>query len=163
MAWVTERKDVLSGLFFVLTLGAYARYARGPFSLVRYLLVIFLFALGLLSKPSLVTLPFVLLLLDYWPLARMAPAVSRSRLKVSCSLILEKVPLFVLSAVICVATVFTQQESLMPARHLSFFFRLGYAAVSYVVYLRQMIYPAGLAVVYPYPGKIYRCRRLFWR
>ncbi len=70
VAWVTERKDVLSGLFFMLTLAAYVRYVRGPFSLGRYLLVAFVFALGLMAKQSLVTLPFVLLLLDYWPLRR---------------------------------------------------------------------------------------------
>ena len=70
VAWVTERKDVMSGLFFILTLGAYVRYARHPFSWGRYLAVAFLFALGLMSKPMVVTLPFVLLLLDYWPLGR---------------------------------------------------------------------------------------------
>ena len=70
VAWVAERKDVLSGLFFMLTLAAYLGYARRPFSLARYLLVVLLFALGLMAKPMLVTLPFVLLLLDYWPLGR---------------------------------------------------------------------------------------------
>src|SRR5206468_7634114 len=69
VAWVAERKDVLSAVFFMLTLAAYVRYARGP-SIGRYLTVAFLFALGLMSKPMLVTLPFVLLLLDYWPLHR---------------------------------------------------------------------------------------------
>ena len=89
VAWVTERKDVLSGLFFMLTLGAYVRYVRSAFSLGRYLLLIASFALGLMAKPMLVTLPLVLLLLDYWPLGRMTavppwprrtrglPAVSR--------------------------------------------------------------------------------------
>ena len=70
VAWVAERKDVLSGLFFMLTLAAYTGYVRRPFSLSRYLLVTVLFALGLMAKPMLVTLPFVLLLLDYWPLGR---------------------------------------------------------------------------------------------
>ena len=72
VAWVAERKDVLSGLFFMLTLGAYVRYTQEPFSWRRYLLPIVLFALGLLAKPMLVTLPLVLLLLDYWPLGRFA-------------------------------------------------------------------------------------------
>jgi tetratricopeptide (TPR) repeat protein len=153
VAWVTERKDMLSGLFFVLTLGAYVRYTRGPFSLVRYLTVIFLFTLGLLSKPTLVTLPFVLLLLDYWPLDRMALAAPRSTFKVWRPLIMEKIPLFVLSAASCVTTIFTQQKSLIPAGHLSLFVRLGNAAVSYITYLGQMIYPADLAVLYPYPEK----------
>ena len=71
VAWVAERKDVLSGLFFMLTLWAYLGYVRRPFSLVRYLAVMALFALGLMAKPMLVTLPFVLLLLDYWPLGRL--------------------------------------------------------------------------------------------
>ena len=71
VAWVTERKDVLSGVCFMLTLLAYLRYASRPFSLARYLSVIGLFALGLMSKPTLVTLPLLLLLLDYWPLGRM--------------------------------------------------------------------------------------------
>ncbi len=153
VAWVTERKDVLSGLFFVLTLGAYVRYTRTPFSLVRYLTVIFLFALGLLSKPSLVTLPFLLLLLDYWPLARMQPAAPRSPFMVLRPLIIEKIPLFVLSAAACVATVLTQQHLLAPVGVLPLFSRMGYAAVSYVVYLGQMFYPGGLAVLYPYPQK----------
>ena len=71
VAWVAERKDVLSGLFFMLTLWAYVGYVRRPFSLVRYLIVAVLFALGLMAKPMLVTLPLVLLLLDYWPLGRL--------------------------------------------------------------------------------------------
>ena len=72
VTWVAERKDVLSGLFFVLSIGAYARYVERP-SLGRYALVVLAFALGLMSKPMLVTLPFVLLLLDYWPLGRYDP------------------------------------------------------------------------------------------
>ena len=76
VAWVTERKGLLSGLFFVLTLGAYLRYVRHPFSIGRYAAVAVLFALGLMAKPMLVTLPFVLLLLDYWPLGRMTFATT---------------------------------------------------------------------------------------
>src|SRR5204863_8432463 len=72
VAWVAERKDLLSGLFFMLTIGAYVRYARSPFSAKHYALVVVLFACGLMSKPMLVTMPFVLLLLDYWPLKRLA-------------------------------------------------------------------------------------------
>src|SRR5437762_10850382 len=72
VAWVAERKDVLSGLFFMLTIGAYVRYARAPWSPLCYGLVVLLFAMGLMCKPMLVTMPFVLLLLDYWPLNRLA-------------------------------------------------------------------------------------------
>jgi tetratricopeptide (TPR) repeat protein len=151
VAWVTERKDMLSGLFFVLTLGAYVRYTRAPFSLVRYLTVVFLFVPGLLSKATLVTLPFLLLLLDYWPLGRLPPAAPRSNFQVLRPLFIEKIPLFVLSAAWCVATLLTQQPALAPVAESPFFSRLGYAAVSYVVYLGQMFYPAGLAVLYPFP------------
>jgi len=101
----------------------------------------------------LVTLPFLLLLLDYWPLARMQPAAPRSTIKVLRPLIIEKIPLFVLSTASCVATILTQQSSLAPVGELPLFFRTGYAAVSYVVYLGQMFYPGGLAVVYPFPQK----------
>jgi protein O-mannosyl-transferase len=152
VAWVTERKDVLSGLCFVLTLGAYVRYARGPFSLARYLTVIFLFALGLLSKPSLVTLPFLLLLLDYWPLGRMQPAATCSLAKILRPLIVEKIPLIALSALLCVATLLTQENYMATVAEFSLPTRLGYAAVSYVVYLKQMFYPAGLVVLEPFPA-----------
>jgi protein O-mannosyl-transferase len=81
VAWVAERKDVLSGLFFMLTLWAYLDYVRHPFSLARYLMVMVFFALGLMAKPMLVTLPFVLLLLDYWPLGRMEQASGENRNK----------------------------------------------------------------------------------
>ena len=77
VAWVAERKDVLSGLFFMLTLGAYLGYVRRPFSLARYLAVILLFAMGLMAKPMLVTLPLLLVLLDYWPLGRFREARRR--------------------------------------------------------------------------------------
>ena len=102
VAWVTERKDVLSGLFFMLTIGAYVRYARRPWSPARYGLVVLLFALGLMSKPMLVTLPFVLLLLDYWPLKRYSyPALAPGgagpvdlpgNFSVPLRLIVEKIP-----------------------------------------------------------------------
>jgi tetratricopeptide (TPR) repeat protein len=111
------------------------------------------FTLGLLSKPTLVTLPFLLLLLDYWPLARMQPAAPRSTFKVLRPLIIEKIPLFVLSAASCVATILTQQQLLAPVGEFPLFSRTSYAAVSYVVYLGQMFYPGGLAVIYPFPQK----------
>ena len=125
MAWVAERKGLLSGLFFVLTIGAYVGYVRHRFSLPRYLAVVVLFALGLMAKPMLVTLPFVLLLLDYWPLGRMAagtlrvppaigPAVGEQTAHGVCLLrwlVVEKIPLFVLTAASCVATPFTQGEA----------------------------------------------------
>ena len=169
VAWIAERKDVLSGLFFMLTLGAYARYVARPVSRARYLIVVVCFALGLMSKPMLVTLPFLLLLLDYWPLKRF-PVSGVRRPDESCDgrasrplfshnppvevqsvrwLVVEKIPLFALSAAVCVITVFAQTTAIMSIEELSFPARIGNALVSYTVYLRQMIYPVGLAVLYP--------------
>jgi tetratricopeptide (TPR) repeat protein len=146
VAWVVERKDVLSGVFFMLTLMAYARYARNP-SLGRYLTMSILFACGLMSKQMLVTVPFVLFLLDYWPLKRMRKEEGGGR-----NLILEKVPLFILSAAASVVAFFTQTRGTGSLEQLSFMSRLGNAIVSYVIYIWQMIWPARLAVFYPHPG-----------
>ncbi len=145
VAWVAERKDVLSGLFFMLTLGAYVRYVRKPPSLGRYLTVMFLFALGLMSKPMLVTVPFVLLLLDYWPLNRFGAAANH--FSILRKLIVEKIPLIVFSIAVCMVTLLVQQQ----AKEISFSLRISNALVSYVAYCGQMFYPMGLAVSYPYP------------
>jgi len=142
VAWVAERKDVLSGLFFMLTMGAYVRYVRRSQSPVRYGLVVLLFALGLMCKPMLVTLPLVLLLLDYWPLQRAEPAWKLAR---------EKLPLLALSAAACVVTLLAQTETVQSMETISLPLRLGNALASCMIYLRQMIFPAGLAVPYPYP------------
>jgi tetratricopeptide (TPR) repeat protein len=144
VAWVSERKDVLSGFFFVLTLGAYVRYVRNPSSWIRYVTVGLLFALGLLSKNMLVTLPFVLLLLDYWPLERFK--VQGSKFKVQ-SLVWEKIPLFLLSLSSCAVTVLVP-ETVKYHDWMPFPVRLGNAVISYVIYLREMVWPAGLAVPY---------------
>jgi len=151
VAWVAERKDVLSGLFFVLTLWAYVRYSRRPPSLIRYGMVVFLFALGLLCKPMLVTLPFVLLLLDYWPLRRFGQATA-SRWLIPRNLIVEKIPLFVLSAAACAVTFLVQHRAIRPIEAVSFFLRISNALVSCAVYLTQMVYPKNLAVFYPFPA-----------
>jgi tetratricopeptide (TPR) repeat protein len=142
VAWVAERKDVLSGVFFMLTMAAYVRYARNPWSPGRYGAVMLLFALGLMSKPMLVTLPLVLLLLDYWPLRR---AESPARL------VIEKLPLLVLSAADCVATLLAQHQAIRSAGAYSLPYRLENALVSSMIYLGQMVFPARLAVHYPYP------------
>ena len=150
VAWIAERKDVLSAVFFMLTLAAYARYARAP-SAARYLLVALLFAFGLMSKPMLVTLPFVLLLLDYWPLGRIGDHKSEvgSRLR---RLLTEKVPLFALSALSCIATLLTQRQDPNTIDQLPFLWRLNNSFVSYVTYIWQMLWPARLAVFYPHPN-----------
>ena len=146
VVWVSERKDVLSGVFFMLMLWAYARYCRKDrHRSIFYLIVVLAFALGLMCKPTLVTAPFVLLLLDYWPLGRLLgewPAVRR--------LLVEKIPLFILSAASCVVTLVAQQRALTEVRELPLTDRISNALVSYVVYLGQIIYPSRLAVFYPY-------------
>ncbi|MBL7016648.1 MAG: tetratricopeptide repeat protein, partial [Kiritimatiellales bacterium] len=144
VVWIAERKDVLSGLFFLLTLLAYVRYVRLPFSVRRYLLIMLLFTLGLLSKPMLVTLPFVLLLLDYWPLGR---TVAKRRL------IVEKIPLLLLSLGACATTFWAQQHSMLTIS-VPFANRVANAVVSYAVYLKQLVYPFNLALVYPHSGKL---------
>jgi tetratricopeptide (TPR) repeat protein len=162
VAWVAERKDVLSGLFFMLTLGAYARYARRPFSIWRYAVVVVLFVAGLMSKSMLVTLPFVLLLLDFWPLGRFGTG-SRAQGKHHQLhtinhpplfwLVLEKIPLLLLSLLFCAITIWAQQEALHFANDLAvpLPWRLANAIAAYAIYLRQTILPYGLALLYPHP------------
>ena len=159
VAWIAERKDVLSGVFFMLTLWAYARYARQP-SRGRYLAVALAFALGLLCKNMLMTTPFVLLLLDGWPLGRMKPGNRptpktrwQDRTQQLWGLVKEKVPLFALSAGSCVLSAFSSEQRVADIGGLSFSHRAENALVSYIVYLRQMFFPAGLAVGYPFPRK----------
>jgi tetratricopeptide (TPR) repeat protein len=162
VAWIAERKDVLSGVFFMLTLGAYVRYVRKP-SGVRYLVVTLLFALGLMTKPMLVTVPFVLLLLDYWPLDRFAD-VSPVKLKlktgiarwwtqksITTRLVLEKIPLIALSVGSSMATILAQKEAVSSIESLPLLWRINNAFVSYIAYIWQMVCPIDLALVYPFP------------
>jgi Flp pilus assembly protein TadD len=140
VAWIAERKDVLSGLFFMLTLLAYVRYVRAP-SLARCIAMSILFACGLMSKPMLVTLPVVLLLLDYWPLGR----------STSWKLVVEKIPLFALSILSCVATLLAQNFALGSTGMLPLQYRVTNAVVSYVDYIRQMFWPRDLIPFYLHP------------
>jgi len=149
VAWVAERKDVLSGCFFMATLYAYARYVEQP-NRARYLLTLAAFTGGLLSKSMLVTLPFVLLLLDFWPLNRWQPAAPRW--PVFRRLLWEKVPLIALALVVSVVTVFTQSHTVTHVAVLPVFPRVANALVSYLLYLRKMAWPDDLAVFYPYRG-----------
>jgi tetratricopeptide (TPR) repeat protein len=148
VAWVAERKDVLSGLFFMLTLMAYVRYARRPFSIAGYLAVLGLFGLGLMAKPMLVTVPLVLLLLDYWPLNRFVEGAAPRNWR----LVVEKVPLLLMSAASCMATLWAQSGAIAATDHVAWPWRMGNAAVSYVTYLTQWLWPVNLAVLYPHPG-----------
>src|SRR5438552_3146824 len=129
VAWISERKDVLSAVFFMLTLGAYVRYVRSP-SVGRYLMMSSLFALGLMSKPMLVTVPFVLLLLDYWPLKRFAEGPSTSRL------VLEKIPLLALSVASGLATLWAQQSGVAAVEELPLISRITNGLVTCLIYLR---------------------------
>ena len=149
VAWIAERKDVLSAVFFVLCLLAYLHYTRAP-SIARYLTVAFVMALGLMSKPMLVTLPFVLLLLDYWPLGRFEARRSNAGRQM-LQLILEKIPLITLSAVSSMVTFLAQRGAIGWTEQLPVSERISNAFVAYVVYIRQMFWPAGLAVFYPHP------------
>ncbi|HEY1663697.1 MAG TPA: tetratricopeptide repeat protein, partial [Verrucomicrobiae bacterium] len=152
VAWVAERKDVLSGLFFMLTLLMYARYVRegARYRSRPYILMIIFALLGLMAKPMLVTLPFVLLLLDYWPLQRFtfqsSPIVFRR-------LLFEKLPLFALAVAASVLAFFSQKSghALFPV---PFGLRLENALVSHGRYLMKMFWPDHLAVLYPYPTQI---------
>ncbi len=148
VAWVTERRDMLSTLFLILTVAAYFRYVKKP-NAGRYVPMLLLFALGLMSKPMLVTLPFVLLLLDYWPLGRLEfSKISLVRL------VREKIPLFILSGISCAITVVVQTNvgTVAPVRGLGFYARFSNAVVSYVRYIGKMLWPIDLAVFYPHPG-----------
>jgi protein O-mannosyl-transferase len=154
VAWVSERKDVLSAFFFMLAIGAYVRYAQefkvqsSKFKVLYSLCLVF-FVLGLMSKPMVATLPFVLLLLDYWPLGRFQDAPQFLRL------VKEKIPFFALAAGACVATALVPGLVITDARRLPLLERFGNALVSDVVYVRQMVFPAGLAVPYPLPPNGY--------
>lgn len=149
VAWIAERKDVLSGVFFMLTLLAYKHYVRAP-SVGRYLVVAAVLGLGLMSKPMLVTVPLVLLLLDYWPLKRTHGKRGQVGLQ-PAKLVLEKVPLLLLSAVSSMITFLVQRAAVGFTEDLPVFPRITNALVSYVVYIGQMFWPVNLAVFYPHP------------
>jgi Flp pilus assembly protein TadD len=180
VAWAAERKDVLSAFFFMLTLLAYAAYATktegttgkqadgahnvqavpnppSPLSSRAsfYLLGLLFFALGLMSKPMLVTVPFVLLLLDYWPLARFNPQVEGFDARHLIRLVVEKAPFFALSAVSCVLTVLAQKQggAVAPLEMLPFGARIENAFVAYLAYLQKMIWPTHLAIIYLRPDE----------
>ena len=148
VAWIAERKDVLSGVFFMLTLAAYAHYVRRP-SLKRYLYVALAFSLGLMSKPMLVTLPLLLLLLDYWPLNRFKDNGSTASASPTTTVV-EKLPLLLLSVISGAATLIVQRATIDYSNQLSFSARLSNAVISYIIYVGQLLWPAKLAGLYPY-------------
>ena len=161
VAWIAERKNLLSMLFFLLALGAYRWYARAP-RVGRYFVVVLLYIFGLMSKPQVITLPFVLLLWDYWPLRRMAvserdPATATEAStifpqKSVAWLVKEKLPLLALSAASAVITMKAQGLNGGLNTDIPLSSRIANAIVSYVRYLGQAFWPARLAPIYPHPG-----------
>ncbi|HEV3339115.1 MAG TPA: tetratricopeptide repeat protein [Pirellulales bacterium] len=143
VAWIAERKDVLSGLFFLLTVWAYHRYVLSP-GWRRYVFVLSTYAVGLTAKPMLVTLPFVLVLLDHWPLGR---------LRTNVSSLAEKLPFFMLSLASCVVTYRVQElgGAVQSAEQLSIMARLANLPIAYAEYLAKTVWPVRLAVYYPLP------------
>ncbi len=153
VAWVSERKDVLSTLFWFLTMWVYASYAGAP-NLKRYLPILACFALGLMAKQMLVTLPFVLLLLDYWPLQRFTncPDKGQTWWRGNKLLLAEKIPLFLMSAVASLITLRAQGSAgaIAEGDSQSLLVCAGNAFISYVTYIRNMFWPADIALFYPF-------------
>ncbi|MHC4459381.1 MAG: tetratricopeptide repeat protein, partial [Planctomycetota bacterium] len=166
VAWVAERKNVLSTFFWMLTLLTYVRYAKGP-CLTRYLLTLAVFVMGLMSKPMLITLPVLLLLLDFWPLERLrfAPVDSDTGIKAILSkfkgsgisrLIFEKIPFLVLSLVSVILSILSAQshQMMLSTYRVPLHLRFENAVVSYLGYIGKTIWPHKLAVFYPYPESV---------
>lgn len=156
VAWIAERKSLVCAVFLFLTLAAYGRYVRKP-AVGRYFVVALLFALGLMAKPMIITLPFALLLLDYWPLGRFSSGLSdggsRTFLATVLKLSAEKIPLLFLSFASAIITVYAQRTggALGSLVVLPFGQRLNNAVYSYLAYLLKTVWPARLAVFYPHP------------
>jgi tetratricopeptide (TPR) repeat protein len=155
VAWVSERKDVLSAFFFLLALGAYGRYAVRPIT-ARYLVVALFFILGLLAKSMLVTLPFVLLLLDFWPLDRIRGQRSDVRGQNWLTLLLEKVPLFAVAAIFSLVTFLAQRSAgtTMPMTVDPLSARIENALLAYERYLGKLFWPHDLVLPYPFSRSI---------
>ena len=170
VAWASERKDVLSAFFWLLTMMAYVRYVKKP-RVDIYLLALVLFACALMSKPMAVTLPFALLLLDFWPLNRFVPAGTSTNQNAGADvpvekrsspwlrgvfLVFEKLPFFALTAADCLITYLVQNHgnAVLPMTALPFSYRLANALWSYLRYVSSTFYPSGLAIIYPYKAHL---------
>ncbi|MBI9073828.1 MAG: tetratricopeptide repeat protein [Desulfatibacillum sp.] len=149
VAWITERKDVLSVFFWMLTFHAYLAYVENP-RRSTYLLMALLFTLGLMAKPMIVTLPCVMLLFDFWPLGRMEGSSTREKSRHFARLVWEKAPLFVLAAIFSVLTVITQGPNAMVGLESApMQVRLGNMGATYLIYLKNIFWPSRLAIFYP--------------
>lgn len=159
VAWISERKNVLSTLFGILALGGYSMYVEHPNTL-RYMFVFLLLFLGLAAKPMLVTLPFVLILLDYWPLGRFqlersGALVNKQQKSIALRLFWEKTPLFALITASCVVTFLVEQKggTVASLKYHPLGVRIVNALVAYVAYIGKMLWPSHLVALYPCPGK----------
>jgi Tfp pilus assembly protein PilF len=154
VAWISERKSVLCVLLFLLAIGAYGWYAKKP-SVARYLWVVLFFALGITAKVMVIPFPFALLLLDYWPLARLpgthAEGASRPFFAALRALVIEKIPLFVMAAAGGAVTVYVHSREHALTSSMPFSWRFKNAIFSYIAYLGKAIWPVGLAPYYPHP------------
>ncbi len=153
VAWVSERKDVLAGLFWVLTMACYLWHVRKP-GRGRYALLLAMYVFGLMAKPMLVTLPLVLLLLDYWPLGRLSPPRAGYRPTAVRRLLIEKIPLLVPALGSSAITWFAQAgigKAAVSLAAIPLALRIENAVASYATYLARMVLPTGMALFYPYP------------
>ena len=156
VAWISERKDVLSAFFWMLTLCLYVYYTQKP-AVKRYLLVLFSFVLALMSKPMVITLPLIMILLDYWPLSRFRIGIESQKGKVNPVLwqLKEKLPFFVLLMGLVIVTFYTpNKQDSPPIKDLSFISRLANAPVSFVTYLGKTFWPHDMTIFYPFPDQI---------
>lgn len=167
VAWVSERKEVLSTFLWMLTMGAYVKYVEKP-GIIKYLLVLIAFSLGLMAKSMLVTLPFVLLLMDFWPLERFLrrqpidSIIISNQIQTTSTghdtairrLFYEKVPLIALTIPVCIVAIIAQRQAgaLFPFESFSVALRVANALISYVLYIWKMLIPSNLSVFYPHPG-----------
>jgi len=158
VAWAAERKDLLSTFFGFAAIWRYSLYVSDP-GIKKYAAVLFYFTLSLMSKPMLVTLPFLLLLLDRWPLQRIGPDAQRmlhllGRYPPAVGLVAEKIPFFILSVLSCTVTLMAQQagSAVMSLDRLPFYVRLAHTPIAYMGYIKKTIWPVDLGVFYPHPG-----------
>jgi Tfp pilus assembly protein PilF len=149
VAWIAERKDVLSAFFWMLTLCLYVYYTEMPI-MRRYLLVLFSFVLALMSKPMVVTLPVVMILLDYWPLKRFESNKGNSVLRQ----LKDKIPFFILSAVLVIIIFYTPNEQVTYIKGLPLSSRIANAPVAFMTYLERTFWPHDMAAIYPFPAQI---------
>ncbi|MCW5198659.1 hypothetical protein VU06_02800, partial [Desulfobulbus sp. F3] len=150
VAWVSERKDLLSAFLFLLTLLSYVEYINHE-KYYQYILSVLFFSLSLMSKPMAVTLPFILLLLDYWPLGRIHAGYSSRAI---LGILVEKIPFMIMTFLSCAMTLIAQSNAgaVRGADEYPVIVRISNALISYVIYIKKMFVPSNLGILYPYPN-----------